>query len=127
MLLKSSKVFPLDLPMNHDQSIRPAPVLPQGEEFYDALMAQIEPELTSTELPLLEARYAGETPEHKEARQARYDAAFEEFDRRSAIEMAKLEQDVHAYKVSSMREMEQASRAQETSDIQGLESSILAA
>lgn len=106
---------------------RPAPILPQGEEFYDALMAQIEPDLVSTQLPLLEARYAGETPEQKEVRQARYDAAFEEFDRRSAVEMAKLEQDVHTYKISSMREMEQASRVEESTDIHGLESSILAA
>ena len=127
MHLKSSKVFPLDLPMNHDQSIQLAPVLPQGEEFYDALMAQIEPDLVSTQLPLLEARYAGETPEQKEARQARYDAAFEEFDRRSAVEMSKLEQDVHAYKVTTMREAEAASRQEEVADMSFLESSILAA
>lgn len=113
--------------MNHDQSIQLAPVLPQGEEFYDALMAQIEPDLVSTQLPLLEARYAGETPEQKEARQARYDAAFEEFDRRSAVEMSKLEQDVHAYKVTTMREAEAASRQEEVADMSFLESSILAA
>ena len=104
-----------------------APALPEGEEFYDALMAQIEPELVSSQLPLLEARYAGETEEQKALRQARYDAAFEEFDRRAAEEMAGLEHDVHQYKVTSMREAEAASREQEATDMSLLESFILAA
>lgn len=104
-----------------------APVLPEGQEFYDNLMSQIEPELTSQMLPLLDARYAGETPEEKEIRQTRYDKAFEEFDRRSAEEMAGFEQDVHQYKVQTMREAEAASRQEESSDIAILESSILAA
>ena len=104
-----------------------APVLPQGEEFYDNLMSQIEPELTSAQLPLLEARYAGETDEQKAVRQARYDAAFEEFDRRAAEEMAGLENDVHQYKVRTMREAEDASRQREVADMSMLESSILAA
>ena len=90
-------------------------------------MSQIEPELVSSQLPLLDARYAGETDEQKAVRQARYDAAFEEFDRRAAEEMAGLENDVHAYKVTSMREAEAASREQEMADMSLLESSILAA
>ncbi len=110
-----------------DFSSTTAPVLPEGEEFYDNLMSQIEPELVSSQLPLLEARYAGETDEQKSARQARYDAAFEEFDRRAAEEMAGLEHEVHAYKVTTMREAEAASREQEAVDMSVLESSILAA
>ena len=104
-----------------------APLLPEGEEFYDNLMSQIEPELVSSQLPLLEARYAGETEEQKAVRQARYDAAFEEFDRRAAEEMAGLEHEVHAYKVTTMREAEAASREQEAVDMSVLESSILTA
>lgn len=103
------------------------PVLPQGDEFYDALMAQIEPDLVSTQLPLLEARYVGETPEQQQARQDRYDAAFAEFDRRSAEEISKLDRDVQEYKSASQKEMEQASREEESVDMVNLEASILSA
>ncbi len=104
-----------------------APLLPEGDEFYDALMAQIEPELVSSQLPLLEGRYAGETEEQKLARQARYDAAFEEFDRRAAEEMAALERGVQAFKSDSLKQAEAASREQEAVDMSVLESSILSA
>jgi len=103
------------------------PAIQTGEEFYDSIMSQIEPDLVTNMLPLLDARYAAESPEEKDVRQARYDAAFEEFDRRSAEAMTALENDVHTYKVSSMREMESASRQEETNDISNLESSILSA
>lgn len=103
------------------------PTILTGEEFYDSIMSQIEPELVSTQLPLLDARYAGETDEQKAVRQARYDKAFEEFDRRAAEEMAGLEHEVHAYKVTTMREVEAASRQEEAADMVTLESSILAA
>lgn len=103
------------------------PTIMTGEEFYDSVMSQIEPELVSSQLPLLDARYAGESDEQKAVRQARYDKAFEEFDRRAAEEMAGLEHEVHEYKVTTMREAEAASRAQEATDLTTLESSILAA
>ncbi len=112
--------------MNDIQSPQ-APVLPEGDEFYDALMAQIEPELVSSQLPLLEARYAGESEELKIARQQRYDAAFAEFDRRSAEEMSTLEHGVQTFKSDSLKQAEAASRQQESADISNLESSILSA
>lgn len=104
-----------------------APVVPKENEFYDQLMALIEPELTSEQLPLLEARYADESPEQKEERRARYQAAFDEFDRRATEEIGKLERQVHDYKSSSQKVAEAASRAQEQADMSALESSILAA
>ncbi len=113
--------------MNDNQTAIVEPILPDGEGFYDAIMSLIEPELISTQLPLLEARYAGETPEQQEARQARYEAAFAEFDSRAAEEIAKLEHDVHDYRTASQKEMEEANRQQESADILTLESSILAA
>ena len=112
--------------MIHDPQTQ-APVLPSGSEFYDELMSAIEPELVSAQLPLLEARYANETDAQKADRQARYDAAFAEFDRQAAERMAVLEQEVHSYKVTSMRETEAASRDRESTDMSLLESSILAA
>lgn len=48
--------------------------------LYDMLMAEIEPELCSAELPALEERYAGETPEEHDERMNRYELAYAVFD-----------------------------------------------
>ena len=54
--------------------------MPSGDEIYDALMADIEPDLITTNLPHLDEKYAGETPEQKAARMARYEAAYARYD-----------------------------------------------
>lgn len=48
--------------------------------LYDMLMAEIEPELCSSELSALEERYADETPEEHEERMNRYELAYAVFD-----------------------------------------------
>jgi hypothetical protein len=58
------------------------PFDPLFTELYDALMAQIEPELTSVMLPRLDELYADETPEEKAARGDRYKKAFALFEER---------------------------------------------
>lgn len=45
------------------------------EEYFDALMETIEPDLTSENAPFLETRYAGETQEQRAKRMDRYKAA----------------------------------------------------
>lgn len=55
--------------------------VPQGqiEEIYNALMWQIEPELTTLVLPDLDVLYKSETPEERHARYEWYAIAFEQF------------------------------------------------
>lgn len=103
------------------------PMIPGGEAFYDALMAVIEPELMTAQLPIVESLYAADTPEERVVRKARYDAAFEEFSRRSAEEIARLEQDVHTYCKNGLKEIERANRQEESVEMSALESTILAA
>lgn len=59
-------------------------VIPTGEEIYDMIMSKIEVELTTSQLPLLKEKYKDETPEQAAARAARYQKAFEEYDRQYA-------------------------------------------
>lgn len=60
---------------------QPPPIL-GGRELYDAIMGQIEPELTTAGLATLDQLYADETPEQKKQRAARYNAAFAEYEKR---------------------------------------------
>lgn len=55
-----------------DASVR----LPTAREVYDAIMGGIEPELVTDQLPLLDAKYANETPVEKTVRMERYGRAF---------------------------------------------------
>ena len=47
--------------------------------LYDAVMAEIEPDLTRAGLETLNEKYKDETPEQKEARAERYAAAYAEW------------------------------------------------
>ncbi len=53
-----------------------------GQEIYDAIMAEIEPELVSANVPLLTKKYEGESPEEKKARGERYGRAYQEYEKR---------------------------------------------
>jgi hypothetical protein len=50
-----------------------------ARQVYDALMGAIEPDLVTSAIPGLTAKYTGETPADKKARAKRYDAAFKEY------------------------------------------------
>lgn len=52
------------------------------QTIYDALMLEIEPELTSELWPTLGDRYLGESVRERDLRMERYAQAFLEFDRR---------------------------------------------
>lgn len=48
--------------------------------MYDQIMGQIEPDLLTHQIPLLEERYKSETPEERKKRMAAYAKAFKIFD-----------------------------------------------
>jgi len=49
-------------------------------EVYDALIGQIDPELVTSEIPKLKAKYKEETPEQRTTRGERYAAAYKEYE-----------------------------------------------
>jgi len=63
--------------------------IPTAQELYDLWMSQIEPELVTANIDHVDERHAGETPEERKARYARYAEAFQMFDdHRKAVDLA---------------------------------------
>ena len=56
-------------------------VFPTGGEIYDTLMMQIEPELVSANIPLLDAEYVGESEADRALRYERYTRAYATYDK----------------------------------------------
>lgn len=50
------------------------------EWLYDEIMRHIEPDLMIEQVPLLDTKYAGESPEQRQDREAAYAQAFQHFD-----------------------------------------------
>lgn len=95
--------------------------LPTGAEIYDGLMADIEPDLVSDAIPLIDAKYAGETPEQTAERLARYNAAYAEYDRQFTQWADEMEVLVNAYRKDALKLEEQDSKVQENAELGNLE------
>lgn len=105
----------------------PLPALPaSGEEIYDALMGQIEPELTTAEQLLLEEKYKDEPPGQRVARLERYRKAFEEYDRHYAAYMRQMESSVQRYRHTLQTSVEQAAKQDDATAMRSLEGQISA-
>lgn len=89
-------------------------------EIYNALMFEIEPDLTTEIMPLLDEMYAEESPEQKGERMARYVKAYETFSERFSELMAAMREKLLAQKqeeLAAYEEKEQAADTQHISDI----------
>ncbi len=71
-----------------------------GEQIYDLLMQDIEPELTTAQVNTLKEKYAAETPDEHAERMARYEQAFQEYEEMKTRYLSVLhrnrKQDLHA-------------------------------
>ncbi len=120
------------MPAGLDPSVIPAPAagdflgvhIPSGDELYNLLMAKIEPELTTDQLPLLEARYKGETVDESKARAHRYEAAFTEYDKQLGDYMEGLKQKLRAHQRIAMSSAELGAKAEEQDALSAIEASI---
>jgi hypothetical protein len=92
------------------------PVILSGQEIYDMIMSGIEPELTSSQLPLLDEKYVTETEDEKNARADRYEHAFEEYDKQFQAYSDKWADDLRKYKRAAVQSVEQAHRDTEEND-----------
>ncbi len=86
------------------------PHIPTGQELYDALMGNIEPELTSQGSLALEQTYQNETPEDREQRLNRYDLAFDRYEQAETEYLAMLQEQVNRYKREASTRAEMDSR-----------------
>jgi len=96
----------------------------RGDAIYDSIMSQIEPELTTLELPLLVEKYKDETSEQAKARGERYAKAFEEYDRIFTKLQQGWDAQLAKYQHESLASTEKEMRQQEEAQISGLEQAI---
>ena len=101
-----------------------APVIPNGEELYDYLMQQIEPELTSSQVHTLREKYKDESAQEKKQRSKRYKAAFATYDEVYKKYMEDLHDQVVAYKRNTMKSLEGKDREREEESMEQLEDLI---
>jgi hypothetical protein len=72
-----------------------------GQEIYDAIMGVIEPELTTSQLPLLAQKYAQEGATEKSKRMGWYAKAFKIFDEAFNIYVRGIEDQMRVCKKSA--------------------------
>ena len=86
--------------------------IPSGTEMYDTIMAQIEPDLVTAELPLLKEKYKEETSEQRAERAQCYEKAFAlyavRFQEYTSAWNQNLHQAVNAIKAQQEQEMQAA-------------------
>ena len=95
----------------------PAPIPPQiptGQELYDALMAHIEPELTTEGAKSLAAKYQNESPVDRAARKKKYELAFERCQKSYDEYMATLHTQVGRYRRDAFRHAEVEDRSHDS-------------
>ena len=95
-----------------------------AEQVYDMLMAQIEPDLLLINIPLIDAKYAGETPEQTEERMKRYAAAYKKFDAELAKFMNEVDTNVRTTQRAALQQKEQQDRDQESNTLNSIASAF---
>jgi hypothetical protein len=103
----------------------PPPVL-RGQELYDLIMGQIEPDLLSVNVDGLAARYVQQTPEERSERAQRYRNAFSEYERRLTEYQRQWDEQLRTYKRLAIAYIEHQAQSGEVTDLQSIESSLLA-
>ncbi len=94
------------------------------QDVYNTLMFQIEPELTSWVLPVLNTLYETETEEEKEERRGRYERAFEMYNQRFEELMNLWKSELHAFKKNAVSEYKVQEASREEKILQSLDQSL---
>ncbi len=99
----------------------PTEALTNGEAMYNMLMMQIEPDLVTSSLPVLNDKYKNETPEQSAARAKRYEAAFAEYEKRLSEYLGNLQQKTHEYRRTALQSAEQDEKDKDNQKLHSLE------
>ena len=102
----------------------PSPTVLSGEEVYDSIMGEIEPELLSKNIILLEEKYKEETPDQKKARGERYGKAFAEYEKHYQKYLADSSSTLQRFKGQALKSVEDADRKQDAMGVQSLEAQM---
>lgn len=101
------------------------PTIEKGQEVYDAIMAEIEPDLTSEGVKLLDEKYKNETPEQTRARARRYDAAMVKYQKKYDEYLAVKNVEVTHFVHKTIEAAEAIDRRSEMPRFYQIENSIL--
>jgi len=98
--------------------------IPTGEEIYNAIMGEIEPELLSQNIPSLDEKYSGETEEERAKRLKRYQEAYKTYDEKYTKWIEGLKQLVEKARRHAIQSAEKESRDKELVGLAYLESQL---
>lgn len=98
--------------------------IPNAEEVYDKLMAEIEPDLMTDAMPHLAEKYEGETEEERTERFARYEKAFEKYEEVFDAWIGGLKQKYEVARRDLMKKAEKKTIKKEAAMLQELEASL---
>lgn len=101
--------------------------LPTGEQVYDSIMCQIEPELLLSNLQNLDAPYLGESEQHRTERYERYGKAFAKYQGHYQAWIKSLKSAVNVYKKAVIKASEKVSASDDSAKLETLSSQILSA
>ncbi len=101
-------------------SANPKPYIPSGEEIFQMLMEDIEPELLVS-LKLRKEEYADETDENRVLRFKKYAEAFAKYDKAATLYFEVLTNAVTEYCHNQLRKEERGSRNTEEQRLRNLE------
>ncbi|MCF7844769.1 MAG: hypothetical protein K9M03_03005 [Kiritimatiellales bacterium] len=100
------------------------PIVPSTNELYDSLMSKIEPELVSSQVPLLEEKYKGETKDQRAKRAEKYKKAYKAFMKAFGLYMIDLNHKIGAYRKQAYASAEINNRSKEQERLTNLENTI---
>lgn len=87
--------------------------IPTGQELYDKIMGEIEPDLTSAGKKTLAEKYKDETPEQRALRKVRYQQALARYDEAYEGYMRTLKAQVERHRHQQFQDVEAKDRRQE--------------
>lgn len=100
------------------------PLLPSGDELFDAVMASIEPDLLSENREKTALKILNATPAERTAMAKRYQKAFETYDAQLVLALKEWNQRLHGARRDMMHMIESMTQSEETNELDALESQI---
>lgn len=95
-----------------------------AESVYDMIMDEIEPDLLLANIPLMDAKYAGESTEQHDSRMQRYVVAYKKFDLELHKFMTDIDTKVRITQRIALKQKEAESQLQEANTLHSIASSF---
>lgn len=95
-----------------------------AESVYDMIMDEIEPDLLLANIPLMDAKYAGESTEQHDARMKRYVVAYKKFDLELNKFMTDIDTKVRITQRVALKQKEAESQLQEANTLHSIASAF---